>query len=191
MTESRVKAYQKAKGLPVTGVTDAKVWKALMGPVTAPAPVPEQASSELTTEYTAHKKTVLKLGASGSAVKVLQRGLGGLVVDGSFGPRTVASVKRFQASRGLTATGVVDARTWSALELATHPLLPYWGTVLKTGSKGAAVVALQKALRVTANGTYGTTTVTAVKAVQKAAKLTQTGVVGVLTWKAIETRMVR
>ena len=88
-------------------------------------------------------------------------------------------------------TGVVDAKTWTALELAVHPLLPHWGTVLKSGSKGTAVVALQKALRIKADGTYGAGTVTAVKALQKAAKLTQTGVVGTVTWKAVEARMPR
>ena len=52
-------------------------------------------------------------------------------------------------------------------------------------------MALQKALRITADGTYGATTETAVKALQKAAKLTQTGVVGTVTWKAVEARMPR
>ncbi|HYN66464.1 MAG TPA: peptidoglycan-binding protein [Ornithinibacter sp.] len=191
LTEGRVKAYQKSKGLTATGVTDAKVWKALMGQVTAPPPVPQQASTALATEYTAYKKTVLSTGSKGAAVKVLQRGLGGLVVDGAFGSRTLASVKRFQTSRGLKATGVVDVKTWTALELAKHPLLPHWGTVLKRGSKGAAVVALQKALRMKADGTYGATTETAVKALQKAAKLAQTGTVGTVTWKAVEARMPR
>jgi peptidoglycan hydrolase-like protein with peptidoglycan-binding domain len=189
LTEGRVKAYQKSKGLAVTGVTDAKVWKALMAQGTA---VPTAApTTTFATEYTASKATVLKVGSTGSAVKVLQRGLGGLVVDGSFGTRTLASVKRFQTSRGLTASGVVDGKTWTALELATHPLLPFWGTVLKRGSTGAAVVAMQKALRVTADGTFGVATETAVKALQKAASLAQTGVVGTVTWKAVEARMPR
>ncbi|HWO51605.1 MAG TPA: peptidoglycan-binding protein, partial [Ornithinibacter sp.] len=111
--------------------------------------------------------------------------------DGSFGPRTVSAVKAFQTSKGLTATGVVGVATWNAVERKVHPLLPYWGTVLKPGSTGAAVVALQKALRVTADGSFGPLTVAAVKAVQLNAKLTQTGVVGTLTWKAVEARMPR
>jgi peptidoglycan hydrolase-like protein with peptidoglycan-binding domain len=192
LTEARVKEYQKSKGLTVTGVTDAKVWKALMASTTpaAPAPTPAPAST-FTTEFTAVKTTTLKVGSTGSAVKVLQRALGGMVVDGSYRATTATAVKKFQTAHKLTATGVVDGRTWAALELAVHPLLPYWGTVLKSGSKGAAVVALQKALRIKADGTYGPTTVTAVKALQKAAKLTQTGVVGTVTWKAVEARMPR
>ena len=189
-TEMRVKAYQRTKALPQTGVTDAKVWKALIGQTGSSSPAPA-VTGNVATEFTAYKGTILRTGSKGAAVKVLQRGLGGLLVDGSFGALTSASVKRFQSAHKLAATGVVDGRTWAALELAVHPLLPYWGTVLKSGSKGAAVVALQKALRIKADGTYGATTVTAVKALQKAAMLTQTGVVGTVTWKAVEARMPR
>jgi peptidoglycan hydrolase-like protein with peptidoglycan-binding domain len=188
LTEARVKEYQKSKGLAVTGVTDAAVWKALMAQTTTTS---GSVVTSLTTEFTAYKGTVLKLGSTGAAVKVLQRGLGGLTVDGSFGPMTQSAVKAFQSKKGLTVTGVVDARTWTAVELKVHPLLPYWGTVLKPGSTGAAVVALQKALRITADGSFGPLTQAAVKAVQSDAKLTQTGVVGTLTWKAVEARMPR
>ena len=192
LTEGRVKAYQKSKGLVVTGVTDAAVWKALMAdhPVTSTTTSGSTVTS-LATEFTPYKATVLRLGATGTAVKVLQRGLGGLVVDGSFGSLTLAAVKQFQTSRGLSATGVVDAATWKALELKVHPLYPYWGIVLKRGSTGTPVVALQKALRITADGSFGPVTEAAVKAVQLNAKLTQTGVVGTLTWKAVEARMPR
>ena len=148
-------------------------------------------STALATEFTAYKKTTLKSGSKGTAVKVLQQGLGGLVVDGVFGSRTAAKVKALQTARKLPATGVVDAKTWTALELTVHPLLPHWGTVLKRGSKGTAVVALQKALRITADGSFGPKTEAAVKALQKTARLTQTGVVGTVTWKAVEARMPR
>ena len=148
-------------------------------------------SPAFSTEFTDLKSTVLKVGSTGAAVKVLQRSLGGLAVDGTFASTTQAAVKRFQTAQKLTATGVVDARTWSALELKVHPLKPYWGTILKPGSTGAAVVALQKALRTTADGTYSASTTAAVKALQKAASLTQTGVVGIVTWRAVEARMPR
>ena len=195
LTEARVKAYQQAKGLPVTGVTDAAVWNALRSQTTATptaptAPAAATTTASLTTEFTAYKGVVLRQGSSGTAVKVLQRGLGGLVVDGVFGSRTTAAVKSFQTAQRLTATGVVDRATWDKLEARAHPLLPYWGTVLKKGSTGTAVTALQKALKITADGVFGSQTETAVKAAQATAKLTQTGVVATLTWQAIEKQLV-
>ncbi len=195
LTEARVKAFQKAKGLAVTGVTDAKVWKALMAAPSAPAATPAAPapakSATPATEFTAVKATTLRAGSTGAAVKVLQRSLGGLVVDGRYGSATAARVKAFQTGHRLPATGVVDARTWAALELAAHPLLPYWGKVLKRGSSGAPVVALQKALRIPADGRFGPATEAAVKALQRTAKLASTGVVGTVTWKAVEARMPR
>jgi peptidoglycan hydrolase-like protein with peptidoglycan-binding domain len=191
-TEARVKEYQKAKGLTVTGVVDAKVWKTLMtAPTGADAILVTSTRVVNTTEFAGVRNTQLRSGATGSAVRLLQRSLGGLVVDGTFSAKTLAAVKAFQTAKHLPVTGVVDAATWSALELKVHPLLPYYRTVVKRGSTGPAVVALQKALRMRVSGTFGPRTEEAVKLQQENAKLTQTGVVGSLTWKAIEARMVR
>ena len=82
---------------------------------------------------TALKGSTLRKGSAGSAVKVLQQALGGLAVDGRFGPATQARVVSFQRSAGVSATGVVDRKTWDAVERKAHPLLPYWNTVLKRG----------------------------------------------------------
>ena len=102
------------------------------------------------------KATTLKVGSTGAAVKVLQRALGGMVVDGTYRSATAAAVKAFQTAHHADRPRAWSTpKTWAALELKVHPLLPYWGTVLKSGSKGAAVVALQKALRIKADGTYG------------------------------------
>ncbi len=195
-TLARVKVWQKSKGLAVDGVIDSKDWKVLGGgtataasstPSTPSAPTTSTSSSS-TTEITALKGSTLRKGSAGSAVKVLQQALGGLAVDGRFGPATQARVVSFQRSAGVSATGVVDRKTWDALERKAHPLLPYWNTVLKRGAHGSAVVALQKALRITADGSFGPQTEASVKAAQKAAHLAQTGVVATLTWKAVEAR---
>lgn len=70
--------------------------------------------------------TVLKKGSSGAQVKTLQRILrmmgykdadgNTLEVDGSFGTKTLAAVKKFQKNKGSTSCdGVVGAWTWGKL----------------------------------------------------------------------------
>ncbi len=65
---------------------------------------------------------ILKQGSKGDTVKALQRmlyamgyNLGTKPVDGSFGSKTVAAVKKYQASKKLTADGIVGEKTWDAL----------------------------------------------------------------------------
>lgn len=63
----------------------------------------------------------LKIGASGTPVKRVQSlanltlGGGDVAVDGDFGSKTTAIVKRVQAAGHLPKTGVVDAKTWAVL----------------------------------------------------------------------------
>jgi hypothetical protein len=38
-----------------------------------------------------------------------------IAIDGAFGPKTLAAVKRFQRAHGLPATGLIDTNTWNAL----------------------------------------------------------------------------
>lgn len=59
--------------------------------------------------------TLVKLGSKGQSVKDIQAALGGLVVDGIFGPLTLAKVKAFQKSKGLVVDGLVGPITWKAL----------------------------------------------------------------------------
>jgi len=59
---------------------------------------------------------VLRRGDKGEAVKELQRLLGGLEVDGSYGPLTEAAVKEYQRKHGLKVDGVVGPQTWSHLK---------------------------------------------------------------------------
>ncbi len=201
LTLARVKAYQKSKGLAVTGVVDSRTWKALMGGTTtstgssgssssgSSSSSTSSSSSSTTGELSAYRNTTLRRGARGTAVRVLQKALGGLAVDGSYGPLTEARVKTFQRSARLSVTGVVDRATWDALATSSNPTEKYWGVVLRRGSSGEAVKALQRALGgLVVDGRFGPLTEARVKAFQKSAKLTQTGVVGTVTWKAIAAR---
>jgi hypothetical protein len=59
------------------------------------------------------------------------------------------------------------------------------GQVLRVGSQGAGVKAVQQALRTTANGTFGTGTKAAVVKWQKARGIPADGVVRASTWRAL------
>jgi hypothetical protein len=50
-----------------------------------------------------------------------------LVIDGDFGPKTVAAVERFQAAHALPVTGRVDTATWQGL-LRYAPATVIWST---------------------------------------------------------------
>ena len=60
---------------------------------------------------------ILKKGMSGLHVQGLQHLLH-IYPDGKFGPLTEEAVKEFQTSHGLTADGIVGAKTWAALKSA-------------------------------------------------------------------------
>ena len=63
----------------------------------------------------------LKRGSRGEDVRVLQRALH-LADDGIFGKVTEDAVKTFQREHGLTADGIVGAKTWAAINAADN----YW-----------------------------------------------------------------
>ena len=78
-------------------------------PHSTPTPTPTPAKP------VAKPLPTLKVGSKGATVKVLQKKLG-VTVDGSFGPKTKASVVSFQKKHGLTPDGVVGANTWAKLK---------------------------------------------------------------------------
>ncbi|GAA2879969.1 hypothetical protein GCM10010517_42430 [Streptosporangium fragile] len=68
----------------------------------------------------------LKLGAKGSAVKVLQTRLAELGyspgrIDGRYGGATLTAVWAFQKVNGITPTSTVAKKTWAALEAPQAP----------------------------------------------------------------------
>lgn len=121
---------------------------------------------------------LLKRGSKGKAVKVLQALLGGLAIDGSFGPLTHHSVLLLQKRRGLLQDGEVGPLTWNAV-IRMQP-------ILKRGSKGAEVKAIQIMLGgLVIDGSFGRLTESAVKQFQAAHGLEQDGEVGPLTLQAL------
>lgn len=59
--------------------------------------------------------TYLSYGSRGNCVKVLQRNLGGLGVDGVYGSNTRSRVRAFQADAGLGVDGKAGPQTWRKL----------------------------------------------------------------------------
>lgn len=92
-TKSTVLAFQRSRGLVADGVVGPITWEALL--------------------------PTLKQGATGSAVTALQLELVSsghkMVVDGSFGSGTHATVLGFQGNHGLYRDGVVGPVSWRAL----------------------------------------------------------------------------
>jgi peptidoglycan hydrolase-like protein with peptidoglycan-binding domain len=72
-------------------------------------------TTDPTPATTTENSIVLSYGSEGRQVQLLQKALGGVKVDGVFGPETEAAVRSFQASRGLTVDGVVGPATSAAL----------------------------------------------------------------------------
>jgi peptidoglycan hydrolase-like protein with peptidoglycan-binding domain len=133
----------------------------------------------------------------------------GVPVDGVLGPKTGAAIRAFQVAHGLTVDGDVGPQTWDALAAAEHAAeraataaanAPAADATATTGAGAgvheasvlqttpadtAAVTALQQALGITADGTFGADTTTAVEAFQSAHGLTPDGVVGPGTQAAL------
>ena len=59
-------------------------------------------------------RPTLRRGANSELVKEIQAKVG-VSVDGEFGPKTEAAVRKFQRARGLVPDGIVGPQTWAAL----------------------------------------------------------------------------
>lgn len=136
---------------------------------------------------------------TGSLVKTVQQRLGGLEVDGWFGPKTLAAVKAFQTSKGLAVDGVVGPLTWAALGGFPGSSGGTGGStggsggtsctvkVIRYGSSGDAVQVLQQRLGggLVDDGEFGPLTLAALKSYQSANGLVVDGIAGPLTWGAL------
>ena len=138
-TASALKGFQRANGLPVTGVADDATRAALL----------DENSVAMTeaTATTTNLYETLKKGDQGTSVKTLQEKLKALgyltgAADGKYGAGTETAVKSFQKAAGLTETGTADPETLSAVYAAKIPVV-----LFKRGAKGDDVSALQQKLK--------------------------------------------
>jgi peptidoglycan hydrolase-like protein with peptidoglycan-binding domain len=139
---------------------------------------------------------VVQNGNQGHPIRTLQfllRAHGhNLTVDGMFGPATEAAVKAFQAGKGMTADGIMNPQTWSALIIQ-----------VKKGSHGDAVRGVQEEFQFRAgepgkglkvDGIFGPKTDSTVRGFQHALSLdipsvVVAGIVGPVTWQALVSGM--
>lgn len=139
----------------------------------------------------------LAKGSTGSGVQALQNQLVKLghasaadmaTGPGTFGSRTEAAVKSFQAANGVAETGKFDETTRAAMVNINSGI--------KRGDSGKQVEALQDKLVAggfmtaaqvnTGRGTFGPQTEAALKAFQKANNISETGQLGPTTYAALQ-----
>jgi peptidoglycan hydrolase-like protein with peptidoglycan-binding domain len=146
---------------------------------------------------TTEHSIVLSAESEGRQVALLQRALGGIKVDGVFGPETEQAVRSFQASSGLAVDGVVGANTSAALRgvAATRALASFHSEIpgeraLSSPAEGSGSAARDaKALASSASHSEqqeSARTTVAVRRLQAALHLTVDGEFGPQTEAAIQ-----
>ena len=144
-TQNAIKLFQKALGISQTGIANVSLQERLFSqnaPTYAAAnataaPSAGSASAGTNTQTVTTPSTVqttnsystLVRGDSGEAVRALQRRLQELgylngSADGQFGAMTERAVKAFQASLGLTQSGVASSSLQERLYSASAPFAP-------------------------------------------------------------------
>ena len=220
-TEDAVKKFQEVFNLVSDGIVGAATWNSINFIYNAVKNLYTINSEGLTVaELETVYENELKLGNSSRNVYVLQYYLSYISLfyptviqpstDGDFGPGTEASVKSYQSTFGLDPTGIVDERTWKSIEstyyeiLSRFPysfsdglILPFPGRVLRPGTDGNDVRALQEYLnyisktytsipKIDVDGVYGPSTAAAVKKFVEIFNLPDSrGRVNAQVWNAI------
>ena len=220
-TTNAVKKFQEVFNLTPDGIVGAATWNSINHIYNAVKKLYTVNSeglklSELDTRYGSE----LKRGDRSQGVFVLQYYLSYISLfypsvqetdtDGDFGAATEEAVRSYQRTFGIPETGIVDESTWYSIEdtyysiLRTSPyvfseglILPYPGRVLRIGTDGNDVRALQEYLNyisqtyteipeVRIDGIYGRNTEDAVNAFTNLFDLPNSnGRVNAQVWNAI------
>ncbi len=222
-TENAVRAFQEIFNLTADGIVGRATWYRILNIYTSVKRLADLGSEGITIdELQTGYRSELSEGDSGNEVRIIQYLLRyvanfvgtvpTLTVDGDFGPGTVATVRAFQTTYGIPATGIVDLVTYNTLYNVYTGLLesldftyregvvlPFPGITLRAGAEGEDVEVLQSYLsyiaerntaipNVAITGYYGNQTVAAVTAFQEVYGIGGTpGVVNATVWDAITT----
>ena len=100
-TEAAVRAFQQSKGIAVDGIVGRVTW--------------------INIDEADQNEPVLRNGSTGLPVRRLQSRMSAVNfdtggVDGRFGAKTEAAVRKLQGESGIGADGIVGARTWQLVD---------------------------------------------------------------------------
>lgn len=194
-TQQAVIRFQQSKRLQADGVAGGSTLQVIR---TSLAPKPNNVVRGGIDKY----PNALNEGDAGAQVLQLQRNLAQLGYlqanpTGNFGSVTKDAVVRFQRDYGLTANGIVDGQTWTAISTNANYVNGNNSGCSSTsgficlGENSPRVVAVQQSLRQQGffnreiTGYYGTETRDAVAQFQQAVRLNPTGIVDFQTWQAL------
>ena len=122
-TRQAVETFQRAYGIPVTGIVDTVTWNRLYDAYRGQlASLPADYFTPATRPYPGFQ---LREGSSGEEVTALQEYLNfisdtypsipKLTVDGVFGAGTAAAVRAYQELFGIMPSGIVSSTTWNSI----------------------------------------------------------------------------
>ena len=219
-TQDAVREYQRVFDLNADGLVGKDTWYSIQRTFNAVKRLNDLASEGISpSEVESLFNSFLEEGDTGSEVYELQYLLNlssefnneipPVTIDGIFGSGTREALEAFQRAYGLEITGRVGVQDWDRLYreyvgiLESLPegffsslTLPYPGFVLRVGSTGEAVRALQEYLnyisntytsipKVTIDGVFGPATQRAVLAYKEIFNLGNQGFVSSSTWDSI------
>lgn len=111
-TEFAVKVMQYRMFLAEDGIVGSKTWKSLEAGYPVDMPILRRGTQSIYVERLQR--------AFASYDELIQRTYNAGPVDGIFGPKTEAAVKRYQGEQRLVIDGIVGAHTWKALSYLSH-----------------------------------------------------------------------
>ena len=219
-TENAVKEFQRVFNLTPDGIVGKATWYSIQRVYSAVKKLNDLESEGISLDEISNLFLIdLEEGDTGSEVFELQyllaligdynEELPRITPDGIYGANTKDAVLAFQRSYGLNETGTVGFATWDQLYKAYLGILeslpegyfdsstmPYPGYVLRAGSSGPTVTALQEYLnyigntyseipKLTVDGSYGPSTENAVRVYEGLKGFNQSGIVSSRLWNAI------